>query len=125
LAINRKEEIKMGLKEALKMKQIIIETQDGVILIDTDGRGNTDLKSSNVKKACPYCNQIECYANCDQSTYDDSLEDEDEMNSRMNFNQCVDGVESLLLAMVSNGVQIDSKVELAVNDALEGIENNT
>lgn len=42
------------------------------------------------------------------------------------FNICVDGLEALILQMAVNGIDIDTPVMIkSINDALEGIGNNT
>ena len=67
---------------------------------------------STVKDACPHCGMNDCYLDCKESRAllkdDPSLADDlkEDAESRMQYNLCVDGIESLLLSMMCAGVDM-------------------
>lgn len=83
------------------------------------------ITTAGVREVCPYCLQENCYGGCDDSMKDD-LETEEERNQRLICNAAIDGVESLILALVSLDV-VDPKNEKfkeAIQTALDAIANN-
>lgn len=83
--------------------------------------------TSNLHEVCAYCNQATCYHSCDQSTYEDDEheESEEEVAERRGFNGAVDGVESLILSLACNGIDVESDTfQDAVNGCLDAIGNN-
>ncbi len=63
---------------------------------------------SDLKDKCPYCGLRDCYFNCDQSTYDDELETQEEMIDRKMFNTAIDVVESMVLAHAIAGIDVEA-----------------
>lgn len=89
---------------------------------------------AGTKEECPYCNLIDCYGDCDGSKGDiDGLETEEETASRRDYNAACDGIESLLLNLVSSGCVLNDarddfrdreSLEKALKDAIDGCANN-
>ena len=87
-----------------------VTMEDGYITIE-----------SNQKEPCPTCGSYECYGDCEGSQ-----EDSYEIESRRHYNQAIDGLEALLMALLGNGFDLgDEHLAFAVKDAMEGIANNT
>lgn len=83
--------------------------------------------TSALHDPCKYCDQATCYHSCDESTYseDENSETEEEVADRRAFNGAVDGVESLILSLACNGVDVESDTfQDAVNGCLDAIGNN-
>lgn len=112
---------------------IVIRVSGGHI-----GYSDGVLYSEGLKESCPYCSSETCYADCDGSQGDvDGLESEEQMVERRVSNAAIDGVESLVLAMLSSGVigpvwsdvdgesALDSRVVQAIEVALDAVGNNT
>jgi hypothetical protein len=84
------------------------------------------LTSEGLKEECPYCGQVDCYADCDGSAGDiDGLESEEQMIERRVANARADGLEALVLALVCKGYDpTDEKFKGAVTTACDAIANN-
>ena len=89
--------------------------------------------SSNLKDTCPCCGRANCYADCDGSQMSEEdaeaagfgYEDEDDIESRRDFNSAIDGIEALTLAMACAGVNMDDpRIPSAIFTAVEGAANN-
>ena len=101
-----------------------IEFENGkCVEIESDGEGNGEIKS-DLKRLCPYCNEADCYGECEMSqwhlmdpktkeiqrsqvfensdTTDEELESLDEMMAREKHNRSIDVLESFLLSLVCN-----------------------
>ncbi len=101
----------------------VIPINDGMnIFISKEGA----LTSMGLKEECPYCGCKDCYADCDGSAGDiDGLESEEQMNERRIANARVDGMESLILALVCAGYDpTDEKFRNAVITTCDAIANN-
>lgn len=105
------------------------ELPEGIEVEVVDGSGRL---TSELKASCPYCHTVDCDWDCDLSQEafsdaKDSLERE-ELNEdhcrRLQWNAAIDGVESLILALVCAGVPVDDKFKVAVQTALDAIANN-
>lgn len=104
------------------MPEIIMPVSAGRIILDGHG-----VRSEDLKEACPYCGQVDCYADCDGAQGDiDGLESEEQMNERRAANSAIDGVESLVLALVEGKVcdPLSAKFKEAIATALDAIGNN-
>lgn len=84
------------------------------------------LTSRGLKEECPYCGQVDCYADCDGSAGDiDGLESEEQMIELRVSNARIEGMESLVLALVCEGFDpTDEKFKNAVITACDAIANN-
>ena len=71
--------------------------------ISNDGKGDVNV-FSDAKEGCPNCFRADCYYDCDQSQGDDSLETDEEVESRKEFNTAIAGIESLVRALVREGL---------------------
>jgi len=80
------------------------------LLIDDGGVGETDLK-----QVCSHCDTETCFMDCDGSL----AADDDEAIFNHKNNSFVDGLASLLLAMVSAGYQFDDAKIQIINKTLE------
>jgi hypothetical protein len=104
------------------MPDVIINLSMGKITLIGNG-----LSSEELKDPCPYCLQDDCYGNCDGSAGDvDGLESEEEMVDRQIYNATIDGIESLTLALLSNGAlrYDDPKLKEALETSLAAAANN-
>jgi len=91
-----------------------------VIQIDNDGSGT--LSSIGLKEACPNCGSETCHRTCpEQNEFQDS-DRELEKEGRLVYNAAIDGMESLLLALACEGVDVTGpafgKAVLTVLDKL-------
>jgi len=99
---------------------IVISDNSGFVFEDSI------VRSYGIAENCPYCGQRDCYNNCDESQYNNELETESEVESRRDYNKAIDGVESLLLAMTEEDIDIRTEaVKKAIVTALDAIANNT
>lgn len=108
-----------------KIKTHLVRLGKGInISIVTDGNGGGDLKSNGLREACPDCGSDCCYRTCPaQAEWQDSGREEIK-ETRLLFNAAVDGMESLLLALACEGVQVDGKqFKKAITTALDKIAN--
>lgn len=89
---------------------------------------SNDVLSSfeTMKETCPYCSQIDCYGDCDDSASDvDGQEDRNGREDRRTFNAIIDGLHSLVLAHVSAGIDVTSEqYQEGIETALDAIQNN-
>lgn len=70
---------------------------------------------------------VNCYANCDGSQSDiDGLESEEQMNERKAANSAIDGIESLVLALITKKVcdPLSESFKKAITTSLDAIGNN-
>ena len=91
----------------------------GIVINLTGNKAGTI--TSNLKDECPYCHQIDCYAQCETFSegtlvVEEHNEAADEAESRRVFNAAIDAVESLILAHACAGIDIESPAYI------EGIE---
>ena len=76
---------------------VIVERDSGAIMTD-------------LKEPCPYCNQIDCYSDCEESIIDaEGLEGPEDLDSRHSFNSAMNGVESMILAHAVAGINVTTR----------------
>ena len=81
--------------------------------------GSVTIQTS-LHEFCPVCSRRGCYDCQDQ---DDSLDDRED---RKHYNYAMDGIESLLMALAGQGVNLDDEnIIAAVKTAIEGVAQNT
>jgi hypothetical protein len=99
---------------------------DGVRSLDIVIEGNEGTIIKSLKDECPYCQQTDCYANCDGSQGDiDELETEEEMHFRKNWNATMDVIEFLIVEHAKAGVDVTSEAYVSgVRASLGALENN-
>ena len=90
------------------------------------------LTSQGLKEECPHCGQVDCYEHvADQSDPDtqwihEDMESPEENQERQVANARVDGMESLILALVNEGYNpTDEKFRNAVIIACDAIANHS
>lgn len=121
------------------MKTIELSCFDIVVQVDEKNPGGC-ISSSSLKKACPACNQVDCYFDCDiwehhfycglqssdpKSDLPESTETEEDVASRRDYNAAIDGIEALILAHGCAGVNITSPAYLeAIETAVDAVANN-
>ena len=99
-----------------------IEVLDGKITVKFFPSTHSGAVTDTLHEECPFCSQPMCAFSCDQSKSDG---DEDEVMERLTFNGAVDGLSSLLLAMVCRDLDITDKgFQGALQDALDACGNN-
>jgi len=92
------------------------------IVIEIEGNGGTI--TSDLHESCPYCDQIHCVNDCDQSQYDSTQETEEDACKRGQFNAAMDGIESFVLAQACAGVDITTPAFIcALETAFESCAN--
>lgn len=107
------------------MPEIIIEAENGRLILDGHG-----IRSEGLKENCPKCGQPECYEHTFKHPYEDRPDEDhetlEETADRRAVNSAIDGVESLVLAMVEGGAVSphDHRLRKAVEVALDAIGNN-
>lgn len=114
-------------QDIAQMKKIQLNLDNsGVITIYDNGNDAITIESENLKGTCPYCNNSECYGNCDGSAGDiDNLETEEDMYDRKMFNSVIDGLESLVMAHYNCGIDVISRKYInGINIMLEGTINH-
>jgi len=80
---------------------------------------------SQLKAECPHCSQPSCFFDCDESQHEDSMESEDEARTRIETNRAYDGIETLILSLATEGIDIETPAFLAgIEAAVEAVENN-
>jgi len=79
----------------------------------SDGTGTID---GTLKEKCPHCGQPDCYCQCE--FFKDRNSDWEDLDTtvRREYNNAMNGIESLLLALALEGIDVSS---LAFVDALE------
>lgn len=92
------------------------------------GDGYSDVVSDLERLVCPSCECENCCHSCDgsQGADENNREGEDDVLNRLQYNAALDGLESLLLALVGAGVidqQEDPKVNEAIQTTLDAIVN--
>jgi len=107
----------------MRITKITITTEfDDLIIAVSKGHG---VMTGTLKEICPYCGQPDCYFDCDESQYNDDLETGDETDSRRDYNNAMNGIESLLLALACEGVDVSSQAfRNALQTATESCANN-
>lgn len=97
----------------------------GQFFINENEDGKAVGIESDFKVNCPNCDTPDCYYDCDQSKSDCSLETDEQLANRARYNGCIDGIESLTLALYSKGFVVNGpSYREALLEALEAIENN-
>ena len=82
---------------------------------------------SNLHVACPHCGELYCNFSCEESRLPQSegVENAEEVKERLAYNRAIDGAESVILAMITAGIDVDRRFYSAVMTAMDGIVNNT
>lgn len=104
------------------MSEIIMPVSAGRIIIS----GNS-VRSEDLKEGCPCCGRPDCYANPDcEGAENGDFEDQEQMNERKAANSAIDGVESLVLALVVEKVcdPLSESFKKAITTSLDAIGNN-
>jgi len=102
---------------------MIFEINKDQRIVVNASAGGVAIESSNLRERCPYCGSAYCYFSCDQSQHDDKQENEAEVKQRQLYNAAIDGLESLIIALVGVGVASEDKLRLAITEALDAIGN--
>jgi hypothetical protein len=120
------------------MKTIVIDVlTENWISLKIDSQGKNGTVESNLKQVCPFCQESNCYHDCDLSTahmtgdtqeakeHNDRTETEDEVEERLNFNKAIDVLESFVLALACAGIYVEGEqFREAVETTLEALDNN-
>lgn len=110
------------------MKKIKLPCFNIVVELDEKDPDNPDLYiggniSSDLHEKCPVCGADNCYRDCPRKF--NELEDEDEMEERLDFNKRMDALESIILAHACAGIDISSPAYVeGVETAVESCANN-
>ena len=91
------------------------------LVFEVVGRSAVLVSSVLDRAICPSCSQPDCVNDCDGSQGADEANDENEYDAvaRQRYNAGVDSVESLILALVGEGVLFGSEESRAVNNAIQ------
>jgi hypothetical protein len=91
------------------------------LVFEVVGKSAVLVSSSLDRATCPSCSQPDCVNDCDgsQGADDANLEEEYDAVCRQRYNAGVDTVESLILALVGEGVLFGSEESRAVNNAIQ------
>tara|TARA_Y100000310_G_C20569762_1_gene757392 strand:+ start:286 stop:624 length:339 start_codon:yes stop_codon:yes gene_type:complete len=87
--------------------------------------GGEAAVDSDLKQACPYCSEVNCYADCDGSEEPlNRLESQNEMEDRRCFNSAIDGIESFIMAIYARGVVLpDDVLREALQTVCDALDN--
>lgn len=92
----------------------VITNCHGIVVAHTgDGGGSI---TSDLHEKCPICESLNCYRDCPSELAKLELEDEDEMEGRLDYNKMMDALESIILAHSLAGIDITTPAYM------EGIE---
>ena len=81
--------------------------------------------TSDLKESCPICEGRNCYRDCPTEFAKDKIEDEDDMESRLDFNKRMDALESIILGHACAGIDIESPAYIeGIETAVEGCANS-
>jgi hypothetical protein len=86
------------------MSETTIETNCYGIIVTLTGDGGAGI-SSELHEPCPCCGGFDCYRDCADTTHI-MLEDEDDMEERLDFNKRMDAIESMVMAHACAGIDI-------------------
>jgi hypothetical protein len=79
---------------------------------------------TNLHEKCPICNKI-CYGEC-ATNNDKEVEDPEELSHRLDFNNMMDALESIILAHACSGIDIESLAYIeGIETAVEACGNQT
>ena len=110
-----------------KPETITFNCFEGQVRLTINPGGVVGLESGLPQCTCPSCDTPDCNRSCDGSQgADDELEEDDDLVARHAFNACIDGIESLLVALAGQNVitkENRSLIETAINDAVNAAEN--
>jgi len=103
----------------LPIKAIYLPGGIKVTILDVPTGLKKAATSSELREQCPFCNDPDCYFHCDQSQIDEEIYDyedgtalsetEEEVVERLAWNAAIDGLEFLISACASKGVDVESK----------------
>jgi len=100
-----------------------IPAGSGNIVFVKEGE-KVSVSSRDVKEPCPFCGSEECFWSCDESQAGGFGETSDR-DERLLVNAAVTGVESLLLALYCEGIDMnDPRVARAVAASVDAIGNH-
>jgi len=117
---------------SLPIKIIKLPSNIEINVMELPGNGfNKANVVSDLRDFCPHCNDPDCYFDCEQSQInaeeavcDFNGETQEDVVSRIAWNASVDGLEALLTACASTGVEVESKnFSQAVKQAIQTIKN--
>ena len=101
---------------------IITDVYDITVTLTGDGGGSI---VSGLHEECPYCGIVDYYFNCDQSTYDDTLETKEDTEGRRDYNSAIDGIESMILGHAVAGIDITTpEYKEGIETAVQAVSNN-
>ena len=95
---------------------IVVELTDLELHSLTPNRYGGGSITSDLKEVCPICEGPNCYRDCPSELAKDKIEDEDDMEGRLDFNKMMDALESIIVAHACAGIDIKSPAYI------EGIE---
>lgn len=94
--------------------------------------GGCSIESDLEREVCKHCGASDCCYSCDLSLIDlqqgksERRDDRDDVEGRIRYNGCLDGIEALVLALASAGVDVTTPQFLeAVETAIDAAANNT
>ena len=92
---------------------LVIEVEDGGASLE-----------GTLKETCPYCKKIDCSCTFYTSAFSYDEAKHNECNNRELYNNTMDGIERLLIALAAEGVNIARKeFENAIRTAQEAVAN--
>ena len=103
--------------------------RNSIIIIDEQSGYYIDLYknvlTTNFKEQCPDCGGCDqCYPDCDADLSDSEVFEE--TKQRTAFNNMMNGIESLLLTLHCEGVDINTdKFKTAIKTAIEACANHS
>jgi len=87
----------------------------GLTIVAEDGGASLE---GTLKDDCPYCSCIDCYSNCEDQ------ETEEDIDFRQRYNNVMDGIESLLIALAAEGEDVSTeRFAVAIQTAIEAAAN--
>ncbi len=112
------------------MKTITLPVHGIELTLDEENPGGGSI-SSDLKEKCPCCGHDSCNIfigeACDQSLRDNRppAESEEEAASRIQFNAAMDGIESMILAHATAGIDVETPAYLeGIETAIDACGNN-
>lgn len=85
------------------------------------------ITSELEREVCPSCGQADCCFSCDgsQGADENNKETEAEVASRLKYNGALDGIEAMILAHASAGIDVASPAYLyGIETAIDAAGNN-
>jgi hypothetical protein len=93
----------------------------GIIIVAEDGGASLE---GTLKETCPYCKKVDCVCTFMPNARSYDQNKHIECVNREAYNHVMDGLESLLIALAGEGVNIARKeFEIAIQTAQEAAAN--